>query len=38
VGLKRAIDEFLSESPEWVLTEKFTNNNGLTILEKIQRE
>lgn len=34
-GLKRAIDEFLAENSNWVLKEKFTNNNGLTILERI---
>ena len=34
-GLKRAIDEFLVENSNWILKEKFTNNNGLTILERI---
>jgi hypothetical protein len=34
-GLKRAIDEFLVENTNWVLKQKFTNNNGLTILEKV---
>ena len=34
-GLKRAIDEFLAENSNWILKEKFTNNNGLTILERI---
>jgi len=34
-GLKRAIDEFLIENSNWKLKEKFTNNNGLTILEKV---
>ena len=34
IGLKKAIDEFLLENPEWKLLEKFTNNNGLTILER----
>lgn len=34
-GLKRAIDEFLVENTNWILKEKFTNNNGLTILEKV---
>ena len=34
VGLKKAIDEFLLENSEWKLLEKFTNNNGLTVLEK----
>jgi hypothetical protein len=34
-GLKRAIDEFLIDNRNWVLKEKFTNNNGLTILERV---
>lgn len=34
-GLKKAIDEFLENNKEWKLKEKYTNNNGLTILEKI---
>jgi hypothetical protein len=34
VGLGRAISEFLESNPEWKLVEKYTNNNGLTILEK----
>jgi hypothetical protein len=33
-GLGPAIVEFLNNNPEWTLKEKFTNNNGLTILEK----
>jgi len=33
-GLWKAIEEFLSTHTEWKLKEKFTNNNGLTILEK----
>jgi hypothetical protein len=34
-GLGKAIDEFLNNNPNWRLLEKYTNNNGLTILEKI---
>lgn len=34
-GLQRAIDEFLIENSEWKLYERFTNNNGLTILRRI---
>uniref|UniRef100_A0A6C0ESL2 Uncharacterized protein n=1 Tax=viral metagenome TaxID=1070528 RepID=A0A6C0ESL2_9ZZZZ len=34
-GLKRAIDEFLSENNDWKIKEIYTNNNGLTILQKI---
>ena len=33
-GLWPAIDEFLKEHPEWKIKERFTNNNGLTILER----
>lgn len=35
VGLWPAIEEFLSSNPDWVIAEKFENNNGLTILKKI---
>lgn len=34
MGLWPAIQEFLDISPDWVLHERFTNNNGLTILKK----
>ena len=34
-GLQKAIDEFLLENKDWVLREEYTNNNGLTVLEKI---
>jgi hypothetical protein len=34
-GLWPAIEEFLEGNPEWVLHERFTNNNGLTVLKKI---
>jgi beta-1,4-mannosyl-glycoprotein beta-1,4-N-acetylglucosaminyltransferase len=34
-GLGPAIDEFLKENPVWVLFERFTNNNGLTILKRV---
>lgn len=34
-GLYPAIVEFLDKHPEWRLVERFTNNNGLTILERI---
>ena len=33
-GLQPAIEEFLLENKEWVLKERYLNNNGLTILEK----
>jgi hypothetical protein len=35
VGLGRAIDEFIIEHPEWKVIEKLTNNNGLTVLERV---
>ena len=31
-GLGRAVDEFLDKNSQWQLKERFTNNNGLTIL------
>jgi len=34
-GLWPAIEEFLSNNKNWKIKERFTNNNGLTILEKI---
>jgi hypothetical protein len=33
-GLRPAIEEFLQNNPEWYMAERFTNNNGLTILAK----
>jgi hypothetical protein len=33
-GIWRAVEEFLSEG-EWRIEERFTNNNGLTILSRI---
>jgi hypothetical protein len=35
-GLKFAINEFLENNNDWVLHEIFINNNGLTILKKIE--
>jgi len=34
-GLWKAVEEFLLANPDWKLKERFTNNNGLTILERI---
>lgn len=34
-GLWPAIEEFLSEHPEWKLEARFTNNNGLTVLSRV---
>ena len=35
-GLWPAVLEFLSKHPEWVLEARYTNNNGLTILRRVQ--
>ena len=34
VGLKLAISEFLEKNKDWKMIEEYTNNNGLTILER----
>jgi hypothetical protein len=34
-GLWPAVEEFLVDHPEWVLKERYTNNNGLTVLERV---
>lgn len=34
-GIWRAIKEFLEKNSQWVLHERFTNNNGLTILKHV---
>jgi len=34
-GLWPAVSEFLSAHSEWILHERFTNNNGLTILKRV---
>ena len=36
-GLWPAIEEFLSTHQDWILHERFTNNNGLTVLKKINK-
>jgi hypothetical protein len=35
MGLWPAIDEFLEAHPEWKIHERFTNNNGLTVLKRV---
>ena len=36
IGIWRAIEEFLEDNKNtWILTEGFTNNNGLTIINRI---
>ena len=34
IGLWPAIEEFLEKNPHWKIFERFTNNNGLTILKR----
>jgi hypothetical protein len=33
-GLWPAVEEFLKSNPNWVLHERYINNNGLTILKR----
>jgi len=37
-GLWPAVTEFLEQHPEWKLLERFTNCNGLTVLQRVQAE
>jgi cephalosporin hydroxylase len=34
-GIWQAVEEFLSEHPEWTIRERLTNNNGLTVLARL---
>jgi hypothetical protein len=34
-GLWPAVEEFLIDNPNWILEDRFTNNNGLTILARV---
>ena len=36
-GMGRAIREFLAKFPEWVQQSHFANNNGLTVLARVQK-
>lgn len=36
-GLWFAIEEFMNSNNNWILEKRFENNNGLTILKKIQK-
>ena len=36
-GMGRAIREFLAEFPGWVKQSHFANNNGLTVLARVQK-
>jgi hypothetical protein len=35
-GIWQAVEEFLSENPEWIIKEKVDYNNGLTVLERVR--
>ena len=37
-GLYTALTDFLEENKNWSIKEHFTNNNGLTIIERVDRE
>jgi hypothetical protein len=34
-GIWPAVEEFLAANPDWIIKERFTNNNGLTVLERV---
>ena len=34
IGIWKAIEEFLEENSEWQLEERYTNNNGFTVIKK----
>jgi hypothetical protein len=34
-GLWPAVEEFLESNTKWKLKERYTNNNGLTVLERV---
>ena len=36
-GLWTAVEEFLQANPEWSIKERYTNNNGLTVLQRNER-
>ena len=38
IGLWPAIEKFLNENKQWGIKERNTNNNGLTVLEKIYEQ
>ena len=37
-GLGKAVDEFLAANPKWILLTEYTNNNGLTVLKRVENE
>jgi hypothetical protein len=36
-GIWSAIEDFLNTTDEWILEKRFTNNNGFTIIKRIQK-
>jgi pyoverdine/dityrosine biosynthesis protein Dit1 len=38
VGLWPAVEEFLADNKQWAIHERYTNNNGLTILKRKNNE
>lgn len=38
IGLWPAVEEFLAANSQWVIHERYTNNNGLTILKRKNNE
>lgn len=36
-GLWPAVEEFLVENHEWIIKERYNNNNGLTVLERVRK-
>lgn len=36
VGICNAMNRFINENPDWVIHEKFKNNNGLTVLKRVK--
>jgi hypothetical protein len=34
-GLNPAIKEFLQNNPEWIMDKHYKNNNGLTIIKRV---
>jgi hypothetical protein len=35
VGLWPAVEEFIARNKNWTIKERYTNNNGLTVLERV---
>jgi hypothetical protein len=35
IGIWRAITDFITKNSHWSIHERFTNNNGLTILKRL---